>query len=71
MPTVIFCDNTSAIAFANNFVFHVRTKHIEIDYHFISTHFKSMSIRVSHIHSEDQIVDLLIKSLSINWLQDL
>uniref|UniRef100_A0A2N9IBI2 Reverse transcriptase Ty1/copia-type domain-containing protein n=1 Tax=Fagus sylvatica TaxID=28930 RepID=A0A2N9IBI2_FAGSY len=32
---VIWCDNTSALALASNFVFHGRTKHIEADYHFI------------------------------------
>ncbi|BBG92487.1 transposable element gene, partial [Prunus dulcis] len=32
---LILCDNTSAIALASNPIFHARTKHIEIDYHYI------------------------------------
>nr|GEY00214.1 retrovirus-related Pol polyprotein from transposon TNT 1-94 [Tanacetum cinerariifolium] len=34
----IFCDNTSVIAISNNLVFHFRTKHIDIKYHFIRDH---------------------------------
>ncbi|XP_020682249.1 uncharacterized protein LOC110099447 [Dendrobium catenatum] len=37
-PTPIHCDNISAIAIAKNPIFHARTKHIEIDYQFISQH---------------------------------
>eukprot|EP00253_Pinus_taeda_P014297 PITA_14297 len=33
--TTIFCDNTSAIALSKNLVFHKRTKHIDVKYHFI------------------------------------
>lgn len=32
---VVWCDNLSAIALASNPIFHARTKHVEIDYHFI------------------------------------
>ena len=32
---VLWCDNVSTIALASNPVFHARTKHVEVDYHFI------------------------------------
>ncbi len=34
-PPTIWCDNLSALAMASNPVFHSRTKHVEVDYHFI------------------------------------
>ncbi len=32
---VIYCDNISSILLANNPIYHARTKHIEVHYHFI------------------------------------
>jgi hypothetical protein len=34
-PIVIYCDNINNILLANNSVYHVKTKHIEVHYHFI------------------------------------
>ncbi|PKU64804.1 Retrovirus-related Pol polyprotein from transposon TNT 1-94 [Dendrobium catenatum] len=65
-PTTLYCDNTSAIALANNPVYHVRTKHIEIDCHFIRECIKNLSITVHHISSKDQLADLFTKSLPIS-----
>ncbi|KAA8517361.1 hypothetical protein F0562_017633 [Nyssa sinensis] len=33
---VVWCDNISALALASNLIFHARSKHIEVDYHFVS-----------------------------------
>lgn len=72
-PTVLHCDNISAIALANNPIFHAPTKHIEIDYHFIHDRIKSKEICVHHINSEDHITDILTKIIStprFSWLRD-
>ncbi|PKU61819.1 Retrovirus-related Pol polyprotein from transposon TNT 1-94 [Dendrobium catenatum] len=70
-PTVIHCDNTSAIATAKNPVFHSRTKHIEIDYHFIRQQISSGDIQLVHIPSKDQIADILTKPFSVSRFNEL
>ncbi|PKU64810.1 Retrovirus-related Pol polyprotein from transposon TNT 1-94 [Dendrobium catenatum] len=70
-PTDIHCDNTSAIALANNPVFHARTKHIEIDHRFVRDHIQQKMIRLIPVSTIDQIADIFTKSLSTPRFQQL
>ncbi|CAL8998665.1 unnamed protein product [Prunus brigantina] len=60
---LLHCDNLSATYMASNPVFHARTKHIELDYHFVHEKVALGSHRVCFIPSIDQPTDLLAKPL--------
>ena len=62
--TVIFCENSSAIAFSKNYVFHKRTKHIDTKFHFIQELVNNGEIVLQHCRIEDQFVDILTKPLA-------
>lgn len=62
-PILLHCDNLSATYMASNPVFHARTKHIELDYHFVREKVAFGSHRVCFIPSIDQPADLLTKPL--------
>ena len=56
-------DSKSALALAKNPVFHGRSKHIRIKYHFIRDCLEDGSIKADHISTTDQLADILTKSL--------
>ncbi|KAJ9548298.1 hypothetical protein OSB04_020841 [Centaurea solstitialis] len=59
----ILCDNSSAIAMANNPVLHSRSKHIDIRYHFIRDHISKGDVELHFIPTEYQLADLFTKPL--------
>jgi len=62
-PITLLCDNLSTTYMASNPVFHARTKHIELDYHFIRERILSGTHRVQFVSSPDQLADIFTKGL--------
>jgi len=68
-PVTIYCDNINSILLANNPVYHARTKHIEVHYHFIREKILAKEIDLIHVSTEDQVVDIFTKALGIDKLR--
>jgi hypothetical protein len=63
LATLVYCDNVSAIYLSGNPVQHQRTKHIEMDIHFVREKVARGQARVLHVPSRHQIADIFTKGL--------
>ncbi|GKE22722.1 ribonuclease H-like domain-containing protein [Tanacetum coccineum] len=61
--TLVYCDNVSAVYMSANPVQHQRTKHIEIDIHFVRDMVTAGQVRVLHVPSRFQYADIFTKGL--------
>ncbi len=68
-PVVIYCDSISSILLANNPVYHARTKHIEVHYHFIREKVITKEIDFIHVNTKDQVGDIFTKALGTDKLK--
>ncbi len=68
-PIVIYCDNISNILLANNPVYHARTKHIEVHYHFIKEKVLAREIDLIHVNTENQVANIFTKALGTDKLK--
>ena len=59
----LWCDNLGATYLSVNPVFHARTKHIEIDYHFVRERVASKELDIRFVHSKDQVADGFTEAL--------
>uniref|UniRef100_A0A2N9IG27 Reverse transcriptase Ty1/copia-type domain-containing protein n=1 Tax=Fagus sylvatica TaxID=28930 RepID=A0A2N9IG27_FAGSY len=62
-PPILWCDKVSALAIALNPVFHARTKHIEVDFHFVQERVLQKDLVVKFVSIVDQLADIFSKSL--------
>ena len=63
-PTLIYCDNQSYVKLSENPVFHNKSKHIEIKYHFIRDMVQKGAVELWYISTDEQTSDILTKPLS-------
>ena len=61
----LWCDNLGAKYLSANPVFHARTKHIEIDFHFVRETVAQGLLDIQFIHTGDQVADGLTKALPV------
>ncbi|GKB54076.1 hypothetical protein Tco_0904829 [Tanacetum coccineum] len=59
----MYCDSKSAIAISCNPVQHSKTKHIDIQYHFIKEHVEKGTVEIYFVWTEYQLADLFTKAL--------
>ncbi|XP_019163466.1 PREDICTED: uncharacterized protein LOC109159809 [Ipomoea nil] len=63
-PATLWCDNLGATYLCANPVFHARTKHVEIDYHFVRDKVASGDFVINFVSTKDQLADILTKPLT-------
>ena len=68
-PVVIYCDNMSSIQLARNPVFHARTKHIEVHYHFVREKVLAGEIDLAYVSTHEHVADIFTKALGAKKLQ--
>ena len=61
--TLVYCDNVSAVYLSTNPVQHLRTKHVEIDLHFVRDRVAVGDVRILYVPTTSQFADIFTKGL--------
>ncbi|KAK4271170.1 hypothetical protein QN277_019902 [Acacia crassicarpa] len=70
-PMNLYCDNKATVEIAQNPIQHDRTKHVEVDRYFIKEKLEKGVIQTPYIRSENQVVDILTKAVSVKMFEEM
>jgi hypothetical protein len=62
-PTTLHYDNQSAIKMTKNLIYHMKTKHVEIQHHYIREQMQNKERELIYYTWQDQVVDIFTKAL--------
>ena len=62
-PKILYGDNQGAISLAKNPTHHAKTKHVDVQLHFIRDHVEKGTIQVEYCPTEDMVADIMTKGL--------
>lgn len=71
LPIKVYCDNKAATSIAHNPVLHDRTKHVEVDKHFITEKLEKWLICMPYIPTTQKVVDVLTKGVPTRQFNEL
>ncbi|XP_019197904.1 PREDICTED: uncharacterized protein LOC109191709 [Ipomoea nil] len=63
---VLWCDNLGATYLCSNPIFHARTKHVEVYYHFFRDKVASGFLKVNFVSTHDQLAGIFTKPLAVS-----
>jgi hypothetical protein len=66
----LWCDNIGAKYLSSNTVFHGRSKHIEVDYHFVRERVSRKLLNIDFVSSRDLVADGFTMALSVRQLEN-
>ena len=70
LPITLYCDNKTVISISHNPVQHDKTKHIEVDRHFIKEKIEKRIICMTYIPTNEQLADIFTKGLQKSSFED-